>query len=60
MVITTKSVEYMPFLLSLFCFANGVCWFSYALIRFDPFVAVITLSFSIYFLFNMDSLYILY
>ncbi|XP_071695797.1 bidirectional sugar transporter SWEET6b-like [Rutidosis leptorrhynchoides] len=40
MVITTKSVEYMPFLLSLFCFANGVCWFSYALIRFDPFVAV--------------------
>ncbi|XP_076927678.1 bidirectional sugar transporter SWEET6b-like [Bidens hawaiensis] len=40
MVITTKSVEYMPFLLSLFCFANGICWFSYALIRFDPFVAV--------------------
>nr|GFC07993.1 bidirectional sugar transporter SWEET4-like [Tanacetum cinerariifolium] len=40
MVITTKSVEYMPFLLSLFSFANGVCWFSYALIRFDPYVAV--------------------
>ncbi|KAL8266644.1 hypothetical protein R6Q59_003988 [Mikania micrantha] len=40
MVITTKSVEYMPFLLSLFCFANGVCWLSYALIRFDPFVAI--------------------
>ncbi|KAI3501453.1 hypothetical protein L1887_29322 [Cichorium endivia] len=40
LVIATKSVEYMPFLLSLFCFANGVCWFSYALIRFDPFVAV--------------------
>ncbi|XP_024995431.1 bidirectional sugar transporter SWEET4-like [Cynara cardunculus var. scolymus] len=38
MVIKTKSVEYMPFLLSLFCFANGVCWFSYGLIRFDPFV----------------------
>ncbi|KAI3727769.1 hypothetical protein L6452_16389 [Arctium lappa] len=40
MVIKTKSVEYMPFLLSLFCFANGVCWFSYGLIRFDPFVVV--------------------
>ncbi|KAI3713475.1 hypothetical protein L1987_72053 [Smallanthus sonchifolius] len=40
MVITTKSVEYMPFLLSLFCFANGVCWFAYAFIRFDPFVAI--------------------
>ncbi|KAK1438559.1 hypothetical protein QVD17_04368 [Tagetes erecta] len=40
MVITTKSVEYMPFLLSLFCFANGLCWFAFALIRFDPFVAI--------------------
>nr|XP_043608542.1 bidirectional sugar transporter SWEET6b-like [Erigeron canadensis] len=40
MVITTKSVEYMPFLLSLFCFANGVCWFTYALIRFDIFVII--------------------
>ncbi|MFS8029750.1 putative SWEET sugar transporter [Helianthus anomalus] len=39
-VITTKSVEYMPFLLSVFCFANGVCWLSFALIRFDPFVAI--------------------
>ncbi|PWA88812.1 SWEET sugar transporter [Artemisia annua] len=40
MVITTKSVEYMPFLLSLFSFANGVCWFSFAFIRFDPYLAV--------------------
>ncbi|KAK9053082.1 hypothetical protein SSX86_029712 [Deinandra increscens subsp. villosa] len=40
MVITTKSVEYMPFLLSVFCFANGLCWFAFALIRFDPFVCI--------------------
>ncbi|XAR55168.1 hypothetical protein NMG60_11030584 [Bertholletia excelsa] len=39
MVITTKSVEYMPFYLSLAAFANGVCWTSYAVIRFDPFIA---------------------
>ncbi|PWA76198.1 SWEET sugar transporter [Artemisia annua] len=40
LVITTKSVEYMPFLLSLFCFSNGLCWCLYALFPFDPFVAV--------------------
>ncbi|KAJ0482616.1 putative SWEET sugar transporter [Helianthus annuus] len=40
LVITTRSVEYMPFLLSLFCFCNGLCWFLYALLPFDPFVAV--------------------
>ncbi|XP_024997052.1 bidirectional sugar transporter SWEET4-like [Cynara cardunculus var. scolymus] len=40
LVITTKSVEYMPFLLSLFCFSNGLCWFLYALVPFDPFIAV--------------------
>ncbi|KAL4565393.1 hypothetical protein LXL04_029487 [Taraxacum kok-saghyz] len=40
LVITTKSVEYMPFLLSLFCFCNGLCWFLYALFPFDPFIAV--------------------
>ncbi|XP_059664597.1 bidirectional sugar transporter SWEET4 [Cornus florida] len=39
LVITTKSVEYMPFFLSLASFANGICWTSYALIRFDPFIA---------------------
>ncbi|KAK6140652.1 hypothetical protein DH2020_025610 [Rehmannia glutinosa] len=38
LVITTKSVEYMPFFLSLFSFLNGVCWASYALIPFDPFL----------------------
>ncbi|KAK4420340.1 Bidirectional sugar transporter SWEET7 [Sesamum alatum] len=38
LVISTRSVEYMPFFLSLFSFLNGVCWTSYALIRFDPFI----------------------
>ncbi|KAI3505314.1 hypothetical protein L1887_27382 [Cichorium endivia] len=40
LVITTKSVEYMPFLLSMFCFSNGLCWFLYALFPFDPFIAI--------------------
>ncbi|KAL3742878.1 hypothetical protein ACJRO7_018222 [Eucalyptus globulus] len=39
LVITTKSVEYMPFFLSLASFANGLCWTAYALIRFDLFIA---------------------
>ncbi|EYU33494.1 hypothetical protein ABFS82_05G065000 [Erythranthe guttata] len=38
MVITTKSVEYMPFFLSLFSFLNGISWTAYALIRFDIFI----------------------
>ncbi|KAJ9148107.1 hypothetical protein P3X46_030198 [Hevea brasiliensis] len=40
MVVTTKSVEYMPFFLSLASFANGLAWSSYALIRFDPFIFI--------------------
>lgn len=40
LVITTKSVEYMPFFLSLFSFLNGVAWTAYALIKFDPYIAV--------------------
>lgn len=40
MVITTKSVEYMPFFLSLACLANGIAWTTYALIGFDPFILV--------------------
>ncbi|KAF5204943.1 Bidirectional sugar transporter sweet4 [Thalictrum thalictroides] len=35
LVITTKSVEYMPFFLSFASFANGICWTTYALIKFD-------------------------
>ncbi|KAI4315554.1 hypothetical protein L6164_028350 [Bauhinia variegata] len=40
LVITTKSVEYMPFFLSLASFGNGVAWTTYALIRFDPFITI--------------------
>lgn len=40
LVITTKSVEYMPFFLSLASFANGVAWTTYAFLPFDPFIAV--------------------
>ncbi|XP_031382025.1 bidirectional sugar transporter SWEET4-like [Punica granatum] len=40
LVITTKSVEYMPFFLSLASFANGLCWTIYAIIRFDIFIVV--------------------
>ncbi|KAI5683467.1 hypothetical protein M9H77_04695 [Catharanthus roseus] len=39
-VITTKSVKYMPFYLSLANFANGIIWFVYALLKFDPFVLI--------------------
>ncbi|GAA0141848.1 hypothetical protein LIER_02898 [Lithospermum erythrorhizon] len=38
LVITTKSVEFMPFFLSLASFANGISWTIYALIRIDPFI----------------------
>ncbi|KAJ0498862.1 putative SWEET sugar transporter [Helianthus annuus] len=38
LVITTKSVEFMPFFLSLFSLLNGVSWTVYALIRFDPYI----------------------
>ncbi|CAI0408807.1 unnamed protein product [Linum tenue] len=40
MVIETRSVEYMPFYLSLACFANGAIWTAYALIRIDLFLAI--------------------
>ncbi|KAG9447846.1 hypothetical protein H6P81_013974 [Aristolochia fimbriata] len=40
MVIQTKSVEFMPLSLSLASFANGVCWTTYALIRFDLFITI--------------------
>ncbi|VFQ67943.1 unnamed protein product [Cuscuta campestris] len=38
LVITTKSVEYMPFFLSLFSFLNAISWTSYAFIRIDPYI----------------------
>lgn len=40
LVITTKSVEFMPFFLSFTSFVNGVTWTTYALIRFDPFITI--------------------
>ncbi|KAK8650174.1 hypothetical protein V6N13_139822 [Hibiscus sabdariffa] len=40
LVIRTKSVEYMPFSLSLASFVNGVSWTAYAFLPFDPFLAV--------------------
>lgn len=35
LVIQTKSVEYMPFALSLASFLNGLCWTTYAFLPFD-------------------------
>ncbi|GAB2296120.1 hypothetical protein Dimus_030253 [Dionaea muscipula] len=39
LVITTKSVEYMPFSISLASFCNGVAWTVYAIRPFDPYMA---------------------
>ncbi|XP_031124131.1 bidirectional sugar transporter SWEET7-like isoform X1 [Ipomoea triloba] len=38
LVITTKSVEYMPFSISLCSFVTGVCWTVYAFLPIDPYI----------------------
>ncbi|XP_059287577.1 bidirectional sugar transporter SWEET4-like [Lycium ferocissimum] len=40
LVMRSKSVEFMPFFLSLFSFLNAVSWTTYALIRLDAFILV--------------------
>ncbi|XP_042009575.1 bidirectional sugar transporter SWEET4-like [Salvia splendens] len=40
LVTTTKSVEFMPFFISFFSFINGLCWTTYALLKFDAFILV--------------------
>ncbi|KAF8399264.1 hypothetical protein HHK36_015129 [Tetracentron sinense] len=39
-VIKTKSVEFMPFFLSLANFLNGAIWLTYALLRFDLYITI--------------------
>lgn len=55
MVIRTRSVQYMPFLLSLFNFLNGLIWTLYSIVTQDIFIAVTSSTFS--FTFSNKSFY---
>ncbi|XP_057481646.1 bidirectional sugar transporter SWEET6b-like [Actinidia eriantha] len=39
-VVQTKSVEFMPFWLSVAAFSNGVVWSVYALLQFDAYILI--------------------
>ncbi|XP_060178457.1 bidirectional sugar transporter SWEET5-like isoform X2 [Lycium barbarum] len=39
-VIKTKSAEFLPRLLCIAGFLNGICWLIYALYKFDPYILV--------------------
>ncbi|KAF6136627.1 hypothetical protein GIB67_016083 [Kingdonia uniflora] len=40
LVIKTKSIEYLPVMLSITSFCNGLLWLAYALLRFDLFITI--------------------
>lgn len=40
LVIKTRSVEYMPFYLSLATFVMSLSFFAYGMLKFDPFIYV--------------------
>ncbi|KAL3334871.1 hypothetical protein AABB24_031208 [Solanum stoloniferum] len=42
LVIKTKSVEYMPFFLSVAVVVSCSCWFTYAMLGMDPFIGIST------------------
>ncbi|XP_057465339.1 bidirectional sugar transporter SWEET2a-like isoform X2 [Actinidia eriantha] len=45
LVIKTKSVEFMPFYLSLATFLMSLSFFAYGMFKFDPFISELELSF---------------
>ncbi|XP_039143655.1 bidirectional sugar transporter SWEET6b-like isoform X2 [Dioscorea cayenensis subsp. rotundata] len=59
LVIQTKSVEFMPLFLSLASFFNGLCWTTYALIRFDLYITIPN-SLGVIFAVGQLLLYVLY
>ena len=50
-VVTTKSVEFMPFMLSFFFFLNGGIWAFYALLVRDIFLGLSAFSFLFFLIF---------